>query len=135
MNLRRREPHAFVNYRNSITAAIQICEESARAGSSVKDLYGDIIRPQLDALETKDVEEKRRRRNSLATRSALGMFAAGFGALVSGKHPEVGAAIAAAIACLNPSAVEDIVGSVQSSPTVRSDGLYFLLEARKTVVG
>jgi hypothetical protein len=132
IDLRKREHLAFENYRNAMTTAIN--EADANLGSApgfFGDIYNDVVRPQLDLLEAKDVEEKRRHRANLTNRALLGTFGAGFGALVSGLHPALGAAIAAGILCIDKTAADDLTGSLQSSPTVRSDSLYFLLKLRQ----
>jgi hypothetical protein len=133
LTLRRRETEAFQNYRNAVSSAIiQSSAENIDVGL-FGDIYNDSIRPLVDALEAKDIAEKKKRRANLASRACLGSFAAVIGALVSGIHPALGASIAAGMTCIDKSACEDFTGSLRSSAEVKSDSSYFLLTLRRMI--
>jgi hypothetical protein len=134
MKVRREDPEAFQNYRSTLTG---IVKNHVHAGHVVsdreaKEIYIDLLKPQLDALQAKAVTMNRAQIRKGALKVAATTAIMGLG-IYTGLLPSEIAPLVKAVGGLNVARdIVETIASIKDEPAeVRNHNLYFLMRLRQ----
>ncbi len=135
LRLRTDEPESFLLYRRALGNAMQEFKDerpSDLSAARAKDLYGDVIQPELARLDRR-LQEARRGAVSAAVRSGLGWAAVLSFGLYTGIVPTELAAAAKALGLTKVAADILTQGAVaiDAEREIRQESFYFLWQVRK----
>jgi hypothetical protein len=134
LKLRRDEPEAFQSYRSAVTGIVKKYVVSGKPinDSEAKEIYLDLLKPELDALQAKARNVRRAHVKTGILKLAASSALIGLG-IYSGILPSQVADLVKTIGGL--SVAKDLVetlGAIQRNPTeVRNHNLYFLLRLKQ----
>jgi hypothetical protein len=133
LRTRREDPEAFQNYRSAISG---IVKNYVRGGHVVGDheareIYSDLLKPQLDALEVKAKNVRRSQVKKGLLRVAATTAVMGLG-IYSGLLPSELADLVKAVGGFGVARdlVETVASLKDEAPEVRNHNLYFLLRLK-----
>ena len=133
VNLREREPEAFVLFRKALSGAIDdVKSAGALTPSEARSIYGDVIAPGLAKL---DQTIKTARKNTLKKIGdrAFGWTAAISFGMYAGLLPDQlkVAAIALGLVKVGAEAIGSIAGTRSLDSMIRNENLFFLWKVRE----
>ena len=134
LKLRRDEPEAFESYRSTLTKIVRdhVRDGKGVSSSEAKDIYLDLLKPELNALETTAKNLRRARMKESVLKVAAASTVVGlavYGGLPSTQLLDFiktvgGISVAKDLA--------EILGALQKNPTaVRNHNLYFMLRVKQ----
>jgi hypothetical protein len=138
LRVRQREPEAFQNYRSAVTG---IVKEYAAQGKTVgvaeaKEIYTELLKPQLNALETqaKNVRREQVRKGLLKVAASSVLIGVG---IYSGVLPSQLTNLVTAIGGFNVAKdLAESLAAMQRNPAeIRNNNLYFLLRLKQEAKG
>jgi hypothetical protein len=139
IRLRQKEPESFLQYRKALATAIaevNPASGSALSAKMAKDLYADVIQPELGRLDRR-LREGRRNPIRAAARSALGWTAVLSFGFYTGLVPSELAAAAKALGLTKIAAdlVNQASTALAAERDIRQESFYFLWRVRKLARG
>jgi hypothetical protein len=138
LKVRHEEPEAFVNYRNALNGIVKDYARASRqiGDSEARQIYGDVLRPQLEKLEAEAKNQRRSLLRKAAVKTLASSAVLAFG-IYGGILPRELAELVKAVGGF--SVLKDIaeaVGAIERNPAeVRNHNLYFLLRLKQRKPG
>ena len=132
--LRQREAESFVRFRCAFNTVLSefTKQDSRFSAKAARQLYGDVLAPELARLDDK-VKRAKRDLISSATRPLVGMVGAISFGLLSGLIPAQVAQVAqaAGIASFGPAFLQKLMALGDATRAIEQDDFYFLWKVRK----
>ena len=132
IKLRQEEPAAFENYRSTLTVILKKYAPKGIGDSEAREIYLDLLKPQLDALEVQAVNARRSQLKRNVLKVAISSALIGVG-IYSGILPTQLAKLVEAIGgfTIAKDLAETILTAEKNPLEVRNHNLYFLLRLKQ----
>lgn len=134
LKVRQDEPEAFQSYRSTLTSIVRdyVRKDAAVGEQAAKDIYLDILKPRLDALELQAANIRRMQAKRGVVKTVASSALLGMGVL-GGLLPSTLSGLVKTIGGFNVAEnLAETFAAIERNPTeVRNHNLYFLLRLKQ----